>query len=55
MYTHVCFAGAPLYFVVKPGLDYSVPSEQNIVCGSAGCPFDSLSGQIYQAATQSNG
>ncbi|XP_067952153.1 NPC intracellular cholesterol transporter 1-like [Watersipora subatra] len=47
--------GAPLYFVVKPGLNYSLPPEQNIVCGSAGCPFDSLAGQIYQASLQANG
>lgn len=41
--------------MVKPGLNYSQPSEQNIICGSAGCPYDSLAGQIYQAASQANG
>lgn len=49
------FAGAPLYFIVKEGLDYSEHEQQNFVCGSAGCPPDSLTGQIYQASLQANG
>ncbi|KAF6030906.1 NPC1 [Bugula neritina] len=39
----------------SPGLDYSVRQQQNMVCGSAGCPYDSLAGQIYQAAGEPNG
>jgi Niemann-Pick C1 protein len=44
--------GAPVYFVVKEGFDYTNITKQNGLCGSAGCDSDSLTGQIY---TQSLG
>ncbi|XP_072021310.1 NPC intracellular cholesterol transporter 1-like [Amphiura filiformis] len=42
--------GPPVYFVVRDGYDYTVESEQNMICGGAGCNVDSLSSQIYHAA-----
>uniref|UniRef100_A0AAQ5XZ61 SSD domain-containing protein n=1 Tax=Amphiprion ocellaris TaxID=80972 RepID=A0AAQ5XZ61_AMPOC len=34
--------GAPVYFVVEEGLNYSSPEGQNVVCGGVGCNNDSL-------------
>lgn len=42
--------GAPVYFVVEEGLNYSVPADQNHICSRAGCDSDSLLQQIYAAA-----
>ena len=39
--------GAPVYFVVKDGYNYSEKDFQNKVCGSAGCQADSIPGTIY--------
>jgi len=44
--------GAPVYFVVKDGVDYTELSSQNAVCGGAGCPEMSLIDQIYKASQQ---
>lgn len=47
-------AGAPVYFVVENGLNYSSPTDQNSVCGGVGCNNDSLVQQVYEASLISN-
>ncbi|PSN54935.1 Niemann-Pick C1 protein [Blattella germanica] len=42
--------GPPMYFVVKDGLNYSDPKQQNLICGGQYCNLDSLSTQIYLAS-----
>lgn len=39
--------GAPVYFVVKDGFDYSKKENQNRLCGSSGCNSDSLLGEVF--------
>ncbi|EDW75199.1 uncharacterized protein Dwil_GK19822 [Drosophila willistoni] len=39
--------GAPVYWVVKPGIDYAQPVNQNLVCGGVECNNNSLSVQLY--------
>lgn len=39
--------GAPVYWVLKPGLNYSQPEHQNFICGGVECNNDSLSVQLY--------
>lgn len=39
--------GAPVYWVLKPGLNYSNPTHQNFICGGVECNDDSLSVQLY--------
>lgn len=39
--------GAPVYWVIKPGLDYHKPEDQNLVCGGVECNTDSISTQLY--------
>ncbi|XP_041848223.1 NPC intracellular cholesterol transporter 1 [Melanotaenia boesemani] len=46
--------GAPVYFVVEDGLNYSSPEGQNVVCGGVGCNNDSLVQQVYAASLISN-
>ena len=46
--------GAPVYFVVKDGYNYSETDFQNKVCGSAGCQADSIPGTIYMQSLISN-
>ncbi|CAJ1072507.1 NPC intracellular cholesterol transporter 1 [Xyrichtys novacula] len=46
--------GAPVYFVVEDGLNYSSPEGQNVVCGGVGCNNDSLVQQVYSASLISN-
>uniref|UniRef100_A0A665VGI9 SSD domain-containing protein n=1 Tax=Echeneis naucrates TaxID=173247 RepID=A0A665VGI9_ECHNA len=41
--------GAPVYFVVKDGLNYSSPEGQNVVCGGVGCNNNSLLQQVYDS------
>ncbi|KAG6801155.1 NPC intracellular cholesterol transporter 1 1b [Apis mellifera caucasica] len=45
--------GPPVYFIVTPGLNYSNPTVQNIICGGQGCNSNSLYTQIYSASKQS--
>uniref|UniRef100_A0A8C2XCL0 Niemann-Pick disease, type C1 n=1 Tax=Cyclopterus lumpus TaxID=8103 RepID=A0A8C2XCL0_CYCLU len=47
MYLHT---GAPVYFVVEDGHNYSSPEGQNAVCGGVGCNNDSLVQQVYGAS-----
>lgn len=46
--------GAPVYFVVEDGLNYSSPVDQNMVCGGVGCNNNSLVQQVYEASLISN-
>ncbi|KAM9845012.1 NPC intracellular cholesterol transporter 1 [Aulostomus maculatus] len=46
--------GAPVYFVVEDGLNYSNPEDQNAVCGGVGCNNNSLVQQVYTASLISN-
>ncbi|KAL1131976.1 hypothetical protein AAG570_011587, partial [Ranatra chinensis] len=46
--------GPPVYFVLKPGLNYSSNDDHNIICGGLRCNVDSLSTQIYAASNQSD-
>ncbi|KAH8318213.1 hypothetical protein KR074_002432, partial [Drosophila pseudoananassae] len=39
--------GAPVYWVLKPGLNYSQPLQQNLICGGVECNNNSLSVQLY--------
>ncbi|KAJ7338746.1 hypothetical protein JRQ81_012648 [Phrynocephalus forsythii] len=43
-------AGAPVYFVLEEGYNYTTLDGQNMVCGGVGCDNDSLALQIYEAA-----
>jgi len=42
--------GAPVYFVVKEGVDYTDTDQQNVICGGSGCPEMSLMDTIYKAS-----
>ncbi|XP_035025162.2 NPC intracellular cholesterol transporter 1 [Hippoglossus stenolepis] len=46
--------GAPVYFVVEDGVNYSSLEGQNVVCGGVGCNNDSLVQQVYSASLISN-
>ncbi|KAF0046827.1 NPC intracellular cholesterol transporter 1 isoform X2 [Scophthalmus maximus] len=46
--------GAPVYFVVEDGLNYSSLEGQNAVCGGVGCNNNSLVQQVYAASLISN-
>ncbi|XP_011198907.2 NPC intracellular cholesterol transporter 1 homolog 1b [Bactrocera dorsalis] len=40
--------GAPVYWVLKPGLNYTLRDHQNVICGGVQCNNDSVSVQLYQ-------
>ncbi|GAB0099118.1 Niemann-Pick C1 protein [Sergentomyia squamirostris] len=42
--------GPPVYFVITPGLDYSVNTSQNLICGGPLCDKDSVSVKLYIAS-----
>ncbi|KXJ81281.1 hypothetical protein RP20_CCG020355 [Aedes albopictus] len=42
--------GAPVYFVLKPGLNYTSVVDQNLVCGGVLCNDDSVQTQLYLAS-----
>lgn len=46
--------GAPVYFVVPAGHNYTTTQGQNDVCGGRGCPQNSLVGQLFRASQISN-
>ena len=46
--------GAPVYFVIKEGYDYTNDSNQNAICSGAGCRQDSLGQQIVEYSNASN-
>lgn len=39
--------GAPVYWVLKQGLNYNNVSHQNLICGGTGCNNDSLTTKLY--------
>ncbi|XP_058063255.1 NPC intracellular cholesterol transporter 1 homolog 1b [Anopheles bellator] len=42
--------GPPVYFVLKPGLNYTDEAHQNLVCGGILCNDDSIQTQLYRAS-----
>ncbi|XP_053950504.1 NPC intracellular cholesterol transporter 1 homolog 1b [Anastrepha ludens] len=40
--------GAPVYWVLKPGLNFTYQDHQNVVCGGVQCNNDSVSVKLYQ-------
>jgi Niemann-Pick C1 protein len=48
---HYARVGPPVYFVVKSGVNYSDPEEQNKICSLPGCDSDSLTAQLSAQAT----
>lgn len=42
--------GAPIYWVLGPGLKYNDTTDQNFVCGGTLCNVDSLSTKLYIAS-----
>lgn len=42
--------GAPVYWVLGPGLNFSNVSHQNLICGGTACNEDSLSIKLYEAS-----
>jgi len=46
--------GAPVYFVVKDGFDYSKIENQNLLCGSSGCNSNSLLGDVFFSSLNPN-
>uniref|UniRef100_A0A336K5W7 CSON002459 protein n=1 Tax=Culicoides sonorensis TaxID=179676 RepID=A0A336K5W7_CULSO len=46
--------GPPVYFVVKPGLNYSIEEDQNLICGGIACHPNSLISQIGGASYNSD-
>ena len=42
--------GAPVYFVIKDGVDYTDTNTQNAICGAAGCPENTLMGKCLGLA-----
>lgn len=39
--------GAPVYWVLKPGLNFTDRDHQNLICGGVECNNNSLSVQLY--------
>lgn len=46
--------GPPIFFVLTPGLNYTDPVHQNVLCGGQLCNVDSLTTQIFLASRHSN-
>lgn len=44
--------GPNVYFVLKPGLNFSKEEHQNLICGGLKCNVDSLNTQIHIASKQ---
>jgi len=42
--------GPPVYWVLGPGLNYSLKNEQNYVCGGILCNEDSVVTKLYIAS-----
>ena len=45
--------GAPVYFVIKEGYNYTDFEKQNAICSGFGCDKSSLGQQIVQYSTAS--
>lgn len=50
--TEFLAVGPPGYMVIEDGYDYTTPRGQELVCAAAGCPANSLLGQVYTASTR---
>ncbi|GBP34888.1 NPC intracellular cholesterol transporter 1 homolog 1b [Eumeta japonica] len=46
--------GPPVYFVLTPGLNFTDPVHQNVICGGQLCNNDSLTTQIFLASRYSD-
>ncbi|XP_052763831.1 NPC intracellular cholesterol transporter 1-like isoform X1 [Mya arenaria] len=46
--------GAPIYFVIPAGYNYTNMKSQNAICGSKGCNQDSLIGQVFYSSQLAN-
>uniref|UniRef100_W8BF01 Niemann-Pick C1 protein n=1 Tax=Ceratitis capitata TaxID=7213 RepID=W8BF01_CERCA len=46
--TEMLSMGAPVYWVLKPGLNYTYREHQNVVCGGVECNNNSVSVKLYQ-------
>ena len=46
--------GAPVYFVIKDGYNYSDIASQNALCAAFGCNRDSMLSQIFSASQITN-
>ena len=46
--------GPPVYFVVTEGFDFSDIDNQNLLCSSAGCNFDSMLTQVFVSSLKPN-
>ncbi|XP_057308798.1 NPC intracellular cholesterol transporter 1-like [Hydractinia symbiolongicarpus] len=46
--------GAPVYFVIREGYDYSKVKNQNMVCSTAGCNSSSVTGNLFSQSLISN-
>lgn len=42
--------GAPVYWVLGPGLNYTNASHQNLICGGTACNSDSLTTKLFLAS-----
>jgi len=42
--------GPPVYFIIKPGINYERINSSNLICSSPGCSADSVSSQLSIAA-----
>lgn len=42
--------GAPIYWVLGPGITYNDTDNQNLVCGGTLCNTDSVPTQLYIAS-----
>jgi Niemann-Pick C1 protein len=42
--------GPPVYWVLKPGLDYTDKRDQNVICGGIACNDDSMITQLFFAS-----
>lgn len=52
--TDILSMGAPVYWVLGPGLKYNDSFDQNIVCGGTLCNTNSISTQLYIASNYPN-
>ncbi|KAH3710433.1 hypothetical protein DPMN_069915 [Dreissena polymorpha] len=46
--------GAPVYFVIPAGYNYTNKAAQDAICGSKGCEQDSLIGQVFFSSQLAN-
>lgn len=42
--------GAPIYWVLGPGISFDDKLQQNLICGGPGCDNDSVVTKLYVAS-----